>query len=137
MGFEKFGRVSFTADTRAAAFVDHLEQGKIMATKCKTCGSVYFPPKMDCPTCLKSDVEWVDAPTSGNLITYSTVRYEPTGFEGDAPYTIAVGDFGNGIKIFSRLSRDINEADIKTGMKLKLAVLKLPGDRISYEFQKA
>jgi uncharacterized protein len=137
MGFESFGRVSFTADTRAAAFVDYLAQGKVMATKCTSCGDAYFPPRMDCPTCLRSDVEWVEAPTDGELLTYSTVRYEPTGFEGDAPYTIAVGDFGNGVQIFSRLSREIKEADIKVGMKLKLAVLTLPENRLSYEFQQA
>lgn len=137
MGFETFGRVSFTADTKAAAFIDYLAQGKVMATRCKSCGTVYFPPRMDCASCLKSEVEWVEAPSTGELVTYSVVRYEPTGFEGDAPYTIAVGDFGNGIKIFSRLSKDIKEADIKVGMKLKLAVLKLPGDRLSYEFQQA
>lgn len=135
MGFETFGRVSFTADTKAAAFVDYLAQGKVMGTRCKSCGTFYFPPKLDCPTCLKSDTEWVEVPSNGKLLTYSTVRYEPTGFEGDAPYTIAVGEFGNGVRIFSRLSKDIKEADIKVGMKLKVAAVKLPGDRISYEFQ--
>jgi len=137
MGFENFGRVSFTADTKAAAFVDYLAQGKIMATKCKSCGTVYFPPKMDCPSCLNSDVEWVEAPTSGKLLTFSTVRYEPTGFEGDAPYTIAVGQFGDGVRVFSRISKDVNESDIKIGMQLKLAAITLPGGRFSYEFQKA
>ena len=137
MGFETFGRVSFTTDTKAAAFVDYLAQGKVMATRCKCCGATYFPPKMDCPTCLKSDTEWVEVKNPGKLLTYSIVRYEPTGFEGDAPYTIGVGEFGDGVRIFSRISKEVKEEEIKIGMKLKISAIKLPGDRLSFEFQKA
>lgn len=137
MGFETFGKISFTAETRAAAFVDYLGQGKIMATRCKSCGTTYFPPKMDCPTCLKSDTEWVEVNNTGKLTTYSMVHYAPAGFEDDAPYAIAVGEFGDGLRIFSRLCKDIKMEDIKVGMKLKVTAIKLPGDRISYEFQKA
>ena len=136
MGFETFGKVSFTTGTRTAAFVDYLGQSKVMATKCKSCSTIYFPPKMDCPACLKSDTEWVEIKGRGNLIAYSTVHYGPAGFEDDTPYTIAIGEFGDGLRIFSRLSKDIKGEEIKPGMKLKVVVIKLPGDEISYEFQK-
>lgn len=136
MGFESFGKVSFTAETKTAAFVDYLAQGKIMATRCKSCGTYFFPPKMDCPSCLKSETEWVEVKNNGKLITFSVVHYGPSGFEDDAPYTIAVAEFGNGVRIFSRLNKDIKEADIKPGMPLKVVPVKLPENRISYEFQK-
>ena len=138
MGFESFGKVSFTSETKAAAFVDYLKQGKIMGTRCKSCGgTVYFPPKMDCPSCLNCDTEWVEVKNGGKLLAYSTVHYGPAGFEDDAPYTIAVAEFGDGLQIFSRLCKDIKAEEIKPGMKLNVVVVKLPGDRISYEFQKA
>jgi len=137
MGFEKFGMVSFTAEAKASDFVTYLEQGKVMATKCKKCGATYFPPKMDCPKCLLSDVEWFEIKGSGRLATYTIVNYGPTGFEDDTPYILAIGDFGDGIKILGRLSRDINEGDIKIDMMLKVIPVKLSSDRIAYEFQKA
>lgn len=137
MGFESFGKVSFTTETKAAAFVDHLGQGRVMATKCKACGKAYFPPKMDCPSCLKSETEWVELKNTGKLVAYSIVYYGPAGFEDDAPYTIAVGEFGDGLRIFSRLCKEIKEAEIKPGMALKVVPIALAGDRISYEFQKA
>ncbi len=137
MGFENFGKVSFTAETKSAAFVDYLGQGKVMATKCKACGTTYFPPKMDCPSCLLSDMEWFEIKSDGKLITYTTVHYGPAGFEEDAPYTIGVGEFGDGVRIFSRFSKDIKVEDIKPGIKLKVVPIKLPEDRISYEFQQA
>jgi uncharacterized OB-fold protein len=137
MGFENFGRVSFTTEARTADFINYLEQGKVMATKCKTCGTSYFPPKMDCPKCLLSDVEWFEIKSNGKLITYTIVHYGPSGFENEAPYILAIGDFGNGLRIFSHLSRDIKEGDIKIGMKLKVIPTKLPNNRLSYEFQQA
>ncbi len=137
MGFENFGTVSFTTEAKSADFIDYLTQGKVMTTKCKKCGTPYFPPKMDCPSCLDSDVEWFEIKNNGKLITYTTVNYGPSGFEDDAPYTLGIGEFEDGLRIFSRLSKDIKEGDIKPGMELKVVPMKLPGDRISYEFQQA
>jgi len=136
MGFENFGSVSFTAEAKPVDFVTYLEQGKVMATRCKKCGTAYFPPKMDCPSCLQSEVEWFEVAGKGRLETYATVNYGPTGFEDDAPYILALGEFGEGLKIFSRLSKDIKEGDIKPGMEVKVVPLKLSGDRITFEFQK-
>ena len=136
MGFERFGTVSYTADTKAADFIAYLEQGKVMATRCRKCGTKYFPPRMDCAECLDSDVEWFEIAGRGELVTYSTVYYGPAQFTDELPFTVAIVDFGDGIKVFGRLSKSIEEKDIKVGMGLKVAPVNLPDDRISYEFQK-
>jgi len=137
MSFDSFGTISFTSEAKAEEFVTYLEQGKVMTTRCKKCGTQYFPPKMDCPKCLLSDVEWVKIDNEGKLVTYTVVHYGPSGFEDEAPYTLAIGDFGDGLRIFGRLNKDIEESDIKPGMGLKIVPVKLPEDRITYEFQKA
>lgn len=137
MGFEKFGTVSFTTETKATDFVTYLEQGKVMTTRCKKCGTTYFPPKLDCPKCSSSEVEWIEIKGNGKLLTYAVVNYGPTGFENDAPYTLAIADFPSDLRVFGRLSKDIKENDINVGMALKVAPVKLPDDRISYEFQQA
>ena len=136
MGIENFGKVSFTAETRAAEFVNYLAQGKVMSTKCLDCGEVSFPPKMDCPSCLSSKVEWFEITGSGTLATYSIVTYGPSGFEDDAPYTLAIADFGK-FKMFGRMCKDIPTDQLAVGMKVKVVPVKLAGDRISYEFLKA
>jgi len=135
MGFDNFGKVSFTSEAKVADFVTYLEQGKVMATRCKQCQASYFPPRMDCPRCFASDMEWFEIKGNGKLATYTVVNYGPTGFEDDTPYILAIGDF-SGNRIFGRLSRDIKEGDIKLGIELKVVPIKLPDDRVSYEFQK-
>jgi uncharacterized OB-fold protein len=136
MGIENFGRVSFTTETKAADFVANLEKGKVMGTKCRNCGTVYFPPKMDCPACLSSDVEWFEISGTGTLATYSVVTYGPSGFEDDAPYTLAIADFGT-FKVFGRICKDIPTADLSVGMKVKVVPVKLAEGKVSYEFLKA
>jgi uncharacterized OB-fold protein len=135
VSFENFGVVSFTTETKASDFVDYLEKGKVMATRCRRCGSNYFPPRMDCPKCVGSDVEWFEIKGNGKLVTYTMVNYGPTGFEEDAPYTLAIADF-DGVRVFGRLSKGLMESDIKPGMGVKVLPAKLPGGRIGYEFQK-
>jgi uncharacterized OB-fold protein len=135
VGFENFGTVSFTAEAKTAEFIRYLEAGKVMASRCKKCGATYFPPKADCPTCLSSEVEWFEVKGGGKLMSYSKVNYGPTGFEADAPYILALGEF-DGVQILARLSRDIGENDIKVGMSLTVSPIKLPNDRLAYEFKK-
>jgi len=135
LGFENFGTVSFTAEAKTADFIKNLEAGKVMATRCKKCGNSYFPPKADCPSCLSSDVEWFEVAGKGKLRSYTKVNYGPTGFEADTPYILALGEF-DGVQILARLSRDIEEKDIKVGMSLIVSPVKLPDNRIAYEFKK-
>lgn len=136
MGFENFGTVSFTAEAKVADFITQLEAGKVMATRCRKCGGSYFPPKADCPKCLSSDVEWFEVKSRGKLSSYTVVNYGPSGFENDAPYILALVEFGEGIQILARLSRDIKENDIKVGMDLTVRPVKLADDKIAYEFIK-
>jgi len=48
-----------------------------------------------------------------------------------------LAEFGDGLQVFGRLSRDISEGNIKVGMGLKVIPIKLADGRISYEFPKA
>ncbi len=136
MGFERFGSVSFTTEAKTAEFITHLEQGQVTATRCRKCQTSYFPPSLDCPKCLLSDMERFEIQGSGKLATYTIVNSGPTGFEDDTPYILAIVEFEGGIKIFGRLSRNIKASDIEVGMALKVIPAKLSGGRVSYEFQR-
>ena len=136
MSFEKFGKISYTKETKVADFVKHLEEGKIMGTKCKKCRKLYFPPRADCADCLSSDVEWVELTGRGKLITYTTAHFAPVGFEEEAPYTLALAELDEGPRVFARLSKKISGNEIKIGMNVKLVPVRLSEERIAYELRK-
>jgi uncharacterized OB-fold protein len=137
MGFERFGTVSFTSTSKVDHFVDLLDQGKVSGTRCRKCGKSFFPPRADCFKCFSAEMEWFEITGMGQLISYSTLIYAPTGFEQDLPYTIALVQFSNDLKLFGRLSREMVAEEIKIGMKLKATPVKLPNGRVSYEFKEA
>ncbi len=134
--FKKFGTVSFTSVTKVNDFIDYLEKGKVMGTRCQDCGMVFFPPRADCYHCLSRKVEWFEVSGKGKLVSYSKLKYGPVGFEGDLPYSIALIDYGD-YKIFGRLAGDIPDDDIKLGMEMKTVVNKLPNGQLNYVFEKA
>ena len=137
MGFANFGVVSFTDQSKVSDFVTYLEEGKVMTTKCKKCGSRFFPPRADCPDCINSEVEWFAIEDTGKLVTYTTVNYGPSGFENDAPYSLAIVDFSDGLRVFGRICKEIDASEIKIGMELKLAASASGTERVGYEFRKA
>jgi hypothetical protein len=134
--FKKFGTVSFTGISKVNDFVDYLEKGKVMYTRCKDCGLVFFPPRADCYQCLTSNMEWAEVSGSGKLISYSKLEYAPIGFGDDLPYSIALLDYGD-YKVFGRIANDIPENDIQVGMEMKTEVNTLPNGQLNYVFRKA
>lgn len=133
--FKKFGTVSFTSTTKVNDFIDYLEEGKVMGSKCKECGLVFFPPRADCHKCFSSDMEWFEVTGNGKLMAYSKLKYAPVGFDKDLPYCIAVLDYGD-YKIFGRIASDVPEDEIKLGMEMNTAVNTLPNGQLNYVFQK-
>jgi uncharacterized OB-fold protein len=137
MGFEKFGRKSFTGITKTAKFVDLLGEGKIEGTVCKQCGAKYFPPRADCAACLSKEMDWFEMPQKGKLETFTTAYYAPFGFEADPPYTMGVADFGGGLKLFARLTKELKLEDTSVGMDVTIRPLKYDDGQISFEIVKA
>ena len=133
--FKKFGTVSFTAISRVNDFIDYLEDGKVMGTRCRDCGRSFFPPRADCCQCLTSNMDWFEIDGTGRLVTYSKLEFAPIGFQEDVPYSIALLDYGD-YKVFGRLAGELSDADVKVGMQLKTVVNRLPGGQLNYVFQK-
>ncbi|RLC17455.1 MAG: DNA-binding protein [Deltaproteobacteria bacterium] len=133
--FKKFGTVSFTSITKINDFIQYMEDGKVMATKCKDCGLIFFPPRADCCQCLTSNMDWAEVSGTGKLVTYSKLEYAPVGFGDDLPYSIAVLDYGD-YKIFGRIASDVPDEEVRVGMEMKTIVNKLPNEQLNYVFQK-
>lgn len=114
-------------------FFRGLEKGKIMATRCRKCGEIYFPPQVNCPECQGSDVEWVELSGDATLETYTIISVKPTSFSKYPDYVVAIGRMQEGVKVLSWLNID-DFKRIRIGMKLRLKVVKREDDYYTYEF---
>jgi uncharacterized OB-fold protein len=118
MAFKIFGKVNFTPYTKVERFADELRNNKLMGTKCKKCGEVYFPPRADCTKCMSNDMEWRNHSGKGKLVTFTTIHAAPTGFDDIAPYTIGVVDLQEGGRLLAWVE-GIKPEELKIGMELR------------------
>ncbi len=137
MGFDQFGVVSFTDATKAEQFVEYLKGQEIRGTVCKSCGAKFFPPKADCSVCLSGDMDWFPIDGEGTLISYTKAMFAPAGFEKDVPYLLGVAQFADGIKVFGRLDSSMSDDQVTVGTRMKINIVQLEGDRLTYELSPA
>ena len=118
--FSWFGKVSFVAYTKVSDFAVHLKDGRLMGSACKGCGFTTFPPRADCPECLSGDFEFKETSGKGSVHTFSRIAAAPTGFDDEAPYTVAVVDLEDGGRCLGWVGETIPEADVGIGMEVQV-----------------
>ncbi len=123
--------VEHKAFNRIHRFYEHLKEGRLTTTRCKSCSHTAFPPRVICPECLGEDLEWIDLPKEGKVLVFTEqVKGVPLGFQ--APLIHAWIDLGPQSPIPRLLSRIINcEAGrLKEGDEVRLVVFEVPSHPI-------
>ncbi|MCS7139903.1 MAG: Zn-ribbon domain-containing OB-fold protein [Candidatus Nezhaarchaeota archaeon] len=121
--------------SKTLPFWEGLKQGKVMATKCKKCGKIYFPPAADCGECLSSDMEWIELSGEATIETFTHVVIRPLTFQHERPYTVAIGTLKDGVRVLAWLT-GFRPSEIKVGMKAKLTATTTPDGTPIYVFTK-
>ena len=109
--------------TRIYPFYENLRAKKFTTTRCLSCGAISFPPRVVCPTCNSSDLQWIELPSEGKVIRFSEeVVGVPLGW--DSPIIHAYVDLG-AVKILSRIS-NCALSQLKDGDTVRLVVYEVP-----------
>jgi len=136
---EKFGHFAFIRHSGISKYVEALEQGKLTATRCRKCGSVYFPPRKFCPKCFADDMEWIEYEQAGEgrLLSYSIIYLAVAGFdEKEFPAPVGVAQFPDGNRVYARIE-GVAPDSLRVGMRVKLAPKALPDGRVTHVLQPA
>lgn len=104
-------------------FYDGLLDGKLLATKCRECGELYFPPQVDCPRCKRSDIEWVELSKEGELLTYTVINVKPSSFAHYSDYIVGIARLKEGINVTAWV-REKDPKKLRVGMKVKIEIVK-------------
>jgi uncharacterized OB-fold protein len=118
--FSWFGKVSFVPYSKVADFAVHLKDGRMMGSKCKSCGFQTFPPRADCPQCMSPEFEFVEYSGRGTVYTYSTIAAAPTGFDDIGEYTCTVVELDGGGRCMAWLGDTLRPNDIRIGMDVQV-----------------
>ncbi|MGB9887639.1 MAG: Zn-ribbon domain-containing OB-fold protein [Moorellales bacterium] len=105
-------------------FYEHLREGRLTTTRCRSCGQRMLPPRVMCPYCTSTDLEWVDLPTRGKVLVFvEQFVGVPLGF--DTPHILAIIDLQGEAKLVSRII-NCKAGELNEGDEVRMVVFPLP-----------
>ena len=87
--------------------------------RCSSCGKYQSPPAYFCISCKSDKLELIEIPGKGTLYTYSTVYVPLSSLEDEAPYTVAVVEFREDLKLPGRLISSISK-NVEIGVRVEV-----------------
>lgn len=100
-------------------FYKFVSERKLMAAKCKKCGTILLPPRPMCTKCFSSDLEWVELKNKGKLLTYTVIHVSSKQFESLIPYAVGIVKLEDGPKLPGMI-QDVEPEKISVGMSLEV-----------------
>ena len=99
------------------SFYQFAKEGKLMAAKCKKCGTLLLPPRPVCTNCFSENFEWIELKGKGKLLTYTIIHVAPPQFQSMTPYAVGIVKLEDGPDLPGMI-RDIEPEKIRVGMDL-------------------
>jgi uncharacterized OB-fold protein len=92
----------------------------LLIQRCRDCGSYQFFPQSYCRKCLSENIDWVETSGKGEVYSY-TIVYRPPSlmFEDDVPYTVALVDLSEGVRLMSNII-GIEPEEVCVGMAVEV-----------------
>ena len=90
-------------DPTNQVFFDGANEGRLMLPRCTTCNRVHFYPRIICPYCHSSQLEWFEASGTGFIHTYAVQHRAFGGWADEAPFVTAYIDLAEGDRMFTVL----------------------------------
>lgn len=94
---------------------------------CPHCKVKIFPPRDLCPDCGLEAKEPFAFSGRGEVYSYAPVKDAPAGFEGNAPYTVALVRLAEGPMVTAQLT-DLGGHSPQIGMPVEMVTRKLRAD---------
>lgn len=99
-------------------FRDKLAEGRFEIQKCAACAKHVFYPRVLCPHCGASRLDWVTPSGNGTVYSSTVVRRKPAD-GGD--YNVALIDLAEGVRMMSRVI-DIPPGQVRIGQRVRSRV---------------
>ena len=95
------------------------QRNRLEAGKCKSCGEIYFPPRLICAHCRSRQFETVTLADEGQLVTYTIIRVGPSQFADQTPYAVGIVELDGGVRITAQIV-DCEFDKLAAGQRLRI-----------------
>lgn len=90
-------------DSDSRPYWEGLAQGELRIQRCHACSKAVFYPRSICPHCHSDSLSWIVASGKGTIYSYTVVHQAFGSFAEDVPFTIAIVELEEGIRMMSRI----------------------------------
>lgn len=104
---------------------DHLLNPKVET--CPHCNTRMSPPRDICLGCNEKVEIEQDISGRGEIYSFTTVYQAPTGYEEQAPYTVALVKLEEGPMLTAQLT-DLGDEEVEIGMPVEMVTRRLRSD---------
>lgn len=94
---------------------------------CPHCDAKIFPPRDVCPNCGDEAKTLYTFSGKGEVFSYTTIYEAPSGFDSNAPYTVALVKLEEGPMVTAQLT-DLGEQPVEIGMPVEMVTRKMRND---------
>lgn len=110
-------------------FLEALADGQGYSLECPS-GHASLPPRYGCPKCAATDLEERPLPESGTITASTVIRVPAPAFADEAPYVLAIAEFGP-IKLTGKLLEvDPDEETIESGTPVSVTTDRVDGEHV-------
>ncbi|MFD2131776.1 Zn-ribbon domain-containing OB-fold protein [Pseudogracilibacillus auburnensis] len=106
-------------DHDSKKFWEGCNEEKLLLQYCNDCNHYIYYPRIVCPHCMSTNIEWKESSGKGKVYSYTIVRYGPPGFSDDVPYIPALVDLDEGVRMITNIVQCDLE-DITCGMPVEV-----------------
>ena len=104
---------------REGYLVEGKDGNHLQATKCTSCGQVYFPPQHMCLECYGNDMENIELSGKGSMYSYTVVQMPVPHYK--PPFALAWVELPEGVRVFTQL-KGWENVPLKVGMDVNMVV---------------
>jgi uncharacterized OB-fold protein len=94
---------------------------------CPHCDAKIFPPRDVCPECHHEAKEPFAFSGKGEVYSFTTIYEAPSGFDSNAPYTVALVKLNEGPMVTAQLT-DVDASQLQIGMPVEMVTRKMRDD---------
>lgn len=99
----------------------------LMGEVCPHCEAKLFPPRDVCPECGGEAKTLYQFSGKGEVYSYTTIYEPPSGYEENAPYTVALVKLEEGPIVTAQLT-DLGEEPVQIGTPVEMVTRRLRQD---------
>jgi uncharacterized OB-fold protein len=94
---------------------------------CPHCEAKIFPPRDVCPNCGEEAKTQYSFSGRGEIYSYTTIYEAPSGYDQNAPYTVALVKLEEGPLVTAQLT-DLGEESVEIGTPVEMVTRRLRSD---------